>query len=153
MDRTISFQEVRFQVNIEEISKNVVKVNKLPSLIKCCSLPSNSSDSVVNRQDVNALSILHVRTRLNRNDVRQADTQVIAHHTIHADLLVGASIIRQHNADRLLATLSLEQNGVASEQLKLVHLGLAQTHDRVVVVCGIVDNQTVRAILALQDCS
>jgi len=52
------------------------------------------------------------------------DAQVVTHNAVHADLLVGAGVVREHDADRLLAALALEDHGVAAEELQLVHFRL-----------------------------
>lgn len=115
-------------------------------------LPCESLNGVVDGQDVDSLAVLDIGTGLDRDDVRKADPQVVANDAIHADLLVGACFIRENDADGFLAALSLQQNCVSSEQLQFVHLSLRQTNDRIIIVCGIVDDETVWAVLALQDC-
>jgi len=124
---------------------------KVREASRSCDLPSEAFNGVIDGQDVDALAVLDVRAGLDRDNVGQTDTQVVSHNTIHTDFLIGAGIIREHNADGFLAPLALQQHGVTTEQLELVHLCLRQTHDGVIVIGGIVDQQTIRAILALQN--
>lgn len=60
------------------------------------------------------------------DDISQADSQVVADHSVHADLLVGAGVVREHDAYRLPSLLSFHQHCVSPEQLQLVHLGLGR---------------------------
>lgn len=116
-------------------------------------LPRESFNGVVNGQDVDSFAVFNIRTGLNRDNIRKADTQIVANDTIHANFFVGASFVGKNNANGLLATFSLQQHCVSSEQLQFVHFGLRKTHNRIIIVCGIVDDKTVWAILALQNCS
>lgn len=56
--------------------------------------------------------------------ISQADPQVVTDHPVHADLLVGAGVIREHDAHRLPPLLALQQHSVPSEELQFVHLSL-----------------------------
>lgn len=132
MDGTVRLQEVRLQVNLKQVSGQTL-------------------DGVIDWQNVHSSAILHVRTRLDRNNVRQMNAQIIAHNAIHADLLVGAILVRQHNANRFLASAALQQNRITAEQLQLVHLGLRQSDNGIVIVQCLFDQQPVGTVLALQD--
>ena len=79
------------------------------------------------------------------------DTEVVPDHPVHADLLIRDGLVGEDDAGRLLALLALEQDGVATEQLQLVHLLLRQSHNGVVIVDGLLDDEAVGALLALQD--
>lgn len=100
------------------------------------------------------LSILHIRTWLNAegdvrvnttlfcffkglwkefktsvcfsspDDITQSDPQIVADHPVHANLFIGAGVVRQHNAHSLPPLLTLHQHCVSTEELQLVHLGL-----------------------------
>lgn len=113
--------------------------------------PRESFNGVVDRQDVNSFAVFDIGTGLDRDDVRKADTQVVANDTVHADLLAGAGFVRENDANSLLPAFSLQQDCISAEQLQFVHFGLRQTNNRIIVVCGIVDDQTIRTVLALQD--
>ena len=47
--------------------------------------------------------------------------------------------------------LHLEQDGVAPEELELVHLGHGERHHGVVIVHRVLDNQTVGPLLLVQN--
>lgn len=108
-------------------------------------------DGVVEGQHVDALAVLDVGTGLDGDDVGQVDAQVVADDAIHADTLIGHGLVGQDDADRLLLAFALQQHRVSAEQLQLVHFRLRQVHDGVVVAARVLHQQTVRAVLALQD--
>lgn len=87
---------------------------------------------------MNPLSVFNLWARLHRHNVAKTHSQVVPDNSVHEDLLIGAVSIGEDNADSLLATLALEQDCVAAEELQLVHLGLGQGDDRVVIVGGLV---------------
>lgn len=132
VDGPVRLQEVRLEECLEQVA-------------------GQSLDGVVKGQHVDALAVLDVRTGLDRDHVRQVDAQVVTHHSVHADTLVRHGLVGQHDAHRLLLALALQQDRVTAEQLQLVHLGLGQVNDRVIVAARILDQQPVRAVLALQD--
>ena len=55
----------------------------------------------------------------------------------------GISVSDTH---RLLLPASLEDDRVTAEEVELVHLGLAERHDRVVVGDRVIDHQAVPAV-------
>ena len=89
----------------------------------------------------------NVRTRENE---KKGDLGGEAH-LVHSNVCVFRVIVRENNAHRVSALLPLEQHSVATEQLQLLHLGRAQTHDRVIVVVRVVHHQTVRRLLLVHD--
>ena len=108
-------------------------------------------DRVVDGQDGDRLAVLDVRTRLDGDDVADAHAQVGAHHPVHAHLLVGARVVGEHHAHRLLALLALDDDRVGAEQLELVHLRLRESDDRVVVVERLLDDEPIGFALLLED--
>jgi len=71
---------------------------------------------------------------MHAHDVPKSHPQVFPHHLIHANLPLLATLVREHDAHRVLSLFALEQHGVPSEQLQLVHLLQVQRHDGVIVV-------------------
>lgn len=114
-------------------------------------LPSQSLDRIINRQDMNAAAVFDIWARLDRHHIAQANAQVVAHHTIHADLFIGTSVVRQNNANSFLAPFAFQQDRITAEQMQFVHLGLRQRHDGIVIVDSFFDEQAVWAILAFQN--
>mmetsp|Transcript_4701 Transcript_4701/g.7322 ORF Transcript_4701/g.7322 Transcript_4701/m.7322 type:complete len:212 (+) Transcript_4701:1611-2246(+) len=125
LDGTVRLQEVWLQVDIKEIS-------------------GHSLNGVVKRQDVNALAIGDVSAGSDRDDIAQTDTQVLTNNLVHANVGIVAGFVGQDDADRIASLLSLDQDRVTSEEFQLFHFGGTEGNDRVVVVGGIVHNQTVR---------
>mmetsp|Transcript_1727 Transcript_1727/g.4031 ORF Transcript_1727/g.4031 Transcript_1727/m.4031 type:complete len:777 (+) Transcript_1727:352-2682(+) len=135
-DRTVGLQKIRLQINLKEIS-------------------GNSLNGVVQRQDVDALPVGNIATGRDGNDVGQTDSQVLSDHLVHANVGVVAGFVRQDNANGIASLLSLDQDGVATKELELFHLGGTQANDRVVVVGSIVDNQPIGTALfaaGTEDC-
>lgn len=58
------------------------------------------------------------------HNIADADTKIVADHTVHEDLVGNTCLVLLHNAYGLTALLSFEQNGVATEQAQFVHLHL-----------------------------
>ena len=98
MDGPVGLQEVWLQVDLEEISCEAV-------------------NGVVQGQDVDFGAILDVRTSWHSDNIAQADPEIVADHTIHSDLLVGDSVVRQDDTNCLFALLALEKHGVACEKM------------------------------------
>mmetsp|Transcript_72452 Transcript_72452/g.156661 ORF Transcript_72452/g.156661 Transcript_72452/m.156661 type:complete len:454 (+) Transcript_72452:1318-2679(+) len=126
--RTVGLQEVGLQVGVEEVA--------------CDAL-----DRVVNGQDVDALAVRHISAGVHRDDVAQTHAEVLAHHLVHADLRVIQVLVREHDADGVLALLALDEHVVAAEEVQLLHLGLREGDDRVVIVERLLHDQAVRGAL------
>lgn len=50
-----------------------------------------------------------------------------------------------------MLVVHLEEDGVAPEELELVHLGHGESHHGVVIVHRVLDNQTVGSLLLVQN--
>lgn len=59
---------------------------------------------------------------MHRHDVSQPDAQVLADHLVHADLVLVHSVIRQDNADGVLALLALQDARVHAMRRAALHL-------------------------------
>ena len=132
MDGAVGFQEVGLEVDLKPISGETL-------------------DRVVNGEDVNPLAVLDIGTGRHGDNVAETNSEVVADNSVHPDSLIGDGIVREHDANGLFAFLSFQQNCVATEKLKLVHFGLGQRHHRVVVIGGLLDNQTVGLLFLLED--
>lgn len=100
---------------------------------------------------MNPLSIFNLRARLHRDNVTETHSQVVPDNSVHENLLVRAVSIGENDANGLLTTLALEQDCVAAEELQLVHLRLGQGDDRVVIVVGLVHQESVGLVLLTED--
>mmetsp|Transcript_37429 Transcript_37429/g.76302 ORF Transcript_37429/g.76302 Transcript_37429/m.76302 type:complete len:501 (-) Transcript_37429:109-1611(-) len=132
LHRAVRLQEVRLQVHVEEVSRNTL-------------------DGVVQGEDVDPLPVRHVPAGGDCHDVREADAQVLAHHLVHAHVGVVAALVSEDDADGVAPLLALEEDGVAAEELELLHLGGAEGYDRVVVIGGVVDDEAVGGALLAKD--
>ena len=54
---------------------------------------------------------------MNSDNVAMLDTEVVSNNTVHACAPIIQLIISKNNQNRILALLSLDQHGVATEQL------------------------------------
>merc|ERR1719352_223940 len=132
VDWPVRLKEVGLQVNLKPV-------------------PCQTLHTVVDRQNVDPLAILHVRAALDGNDVAESHPQVVPHHPVHPDLVVGHRVVAEDDADALLPLLSLQQACVAAEQLQLIHLGKGEGDDAVVVIDGVLHQQPVWLGLLVQD--
>jgi len=117
----VRLQEVGLQVDVEQVAGDAL-------------------DGVLEGQHVDARAVLDVRALVDGNDVAQANAQVLADDLVDTDLVLLGGLVGQHDADGVLALLALEQDGVAAEQLQLLHRRRVQRHHRVVVVHRLVHN-------------
>mmetsp|Transcript_37010 Transcript_37010/g.91458 ORF Transcript_37010/g.91458 Transcript_37010/m.91458 type:complete len:248 (-) Transcript_37010:99-842(-) len=131
-DGAISFEEIRLQVHVKEIAADAL-------------------DCITERQHVDALAVFNIGALVDGNDVAEAHPQVLADDFVHADLSFFAELVGQHDAHSVFALLSLDQHGVAAEELKLVHLLKVESHDAVVVVHSLIDHEAVGGLFALED--
>ena len=53
--------------------------------------------------------------------------------------------------DRICSKLTLKENSVTLENLKLVHLGLSHLNNRVVIILSVLNGQLVRGLLLVKD--
>ena len=111
MNGSISFEEVRLEEDVKQVSGQ----------------PFNS---VVYGQNVDPLAVLDIGAGSYRNDIAQSDSQVVADHSIHANLFIRDRIVGQHNADSLLPLLAFENDSITFEQLELVHFFLFPASDK-----------------------
>ena len=107
--------------------------------------------TVVDGEDVNPLAVLHVWAALDGHHVPEPHTEVVPHHAVHPDLLVTDRVVRQHDTDALLPLLPLQQDRVAPEELQLIHLGHGERHHRVVVIDGVLYDQSVGPLLLVEN--
>ena len=68
------------------------------------------------------------------DDITQLDTQVVADHAIHTGGAIVKIVVGEHGQDGVLALLALDQDGVATEELKSLQGVVGQRDDGVVIV-------------------
>jgi hypothetical protein len=76
---------------------------------------------------------------VDRDYVTVLDAQVVADHAVDASASVVEVVVGQDDEDRVLSLLSLDQDGVSSEELQGFHGLVGESDDRVVVIFGIGD--------------
>ncbi|GMS81474.1 hypothetical protein PENTCL1PPCAC_3649, partial [Pristionchus entomophagus] len=74
-----------------------------------------SFNSIVDGQHVYSLAVGDVRGGRDTEDVAQANSEVVPHDSVHADLVIAAGLVSKTNADGFLSLLSFEHDGIASE--------------------------------------
>mmetsp|Transcript_3985 Transcript_3985/g.6142 ORF Transcript_3985/g.6142 Transcript_3985/m.6142 type:complete len:299 (+) Transcript_3985:1820-2716(+) len=101
-DRTICFQEVGLQVDVEQVA-------------------CEAFYRVVDRENMDTLAILDVLTLMHRNNVSQTHSQIVAYYFVHSYLRLFASFISQDDANCVLSFFALDQHSISSEKLKFLH--------------------------------
>jgi hypothetical protein len=93
---------------------------------------------------VDTLSILNIRALVDGDNVTEANTKIGADNLVHANLVLVDGLVGQNDADSVATTLSTKQNSVTTEELKNLHGIWVKGNDRVVILCGLLDDQSVR---------
>jgi hypothetical protein len=65
------------------------------------------------------------------------DSEVVANNSVDASAAVIELIVGENDENGILSLLASNQDGVTSEELELVHSGLGEGNDAVVIVDGI----------------
>jgi hypothetical protein len=65
------------------------------------------------------------------------DSQVVTNNSVDASATVIELLVSEDDENGVLSLLASNQDGVASEELELVHGGLGEGNDTVVIVDGI----------------
>ena len=71
---------------------------------------------------------------------------------VHTNFVGRDGIIWKDDTYGFLSFFALEQNWVSSEKFQFVHFGLRQSHNGVVIISSLIDNQTVWPFFFLQNC-
>jgi len=66
---------------------------------------------------------------VNGDDVAVLDTEVVADDTVDTGLTIFEIVIGENNQDSVLALLSLDQDGVATEELERLHGVVGEGND------------------------
>lgn len=130
----IGLEEVRAQVDVEQIR-----------------IGGESLQILCKRKDMDPLSIQDGRACRNRDNITKTNAEVVPDDAVATDLNVLTIVISKDDADSVLALLPLEQDGVTSEEVKLLHLRGRECYDTVIIVGSVVDKQTIRGLLLVQN--
>ena len=120
-----------------------IKVFTVSTPQRQAAFAGNALNSVIERENVNSLSVRNFSAGRNGDEIRNADAQVLADALVHTDVAVVTGLVGEDDADRVAALLSLDQHSVTAEKLEFLHFGRAQGNDRIVVVGCVVHNQTI----------
>lgn len=96
-----------------------------------------------NTKNVGSTHVFDVRARVNSDNVAVLDTEVVADNTVDASLTILEIVVGENNQDGILALLSLDQNGVATEELKSLHGVVGEGDDGVVIVGSVGDTESM----------
>jgi hypothetical protein len=64
-----------------------------------------------------ATHVFDVRAGVDSDDIAVLDTEVVADNAVDAGLTILEIVVGENNQDGILALLSLDQNGIATEEL------------------------------------
>eukprot|EP00162_Nutomonas_longa_P010249 comp19803_c0_seq1/m.38279 comp19803_c0_seq1/g.38279 ORF comp19803_c0_seq1/g.38279 comp19803_c0_seq1/m.38279 type:complete len:345 (+) comp19803_c0_seq1:1442-2476(+) len=131
-DRSVCLEKVRLEICLKQVA-------------------GDAFNRVVDGQDMDSVSILDVRALVDADNVSESHSEICAHHPVHSHAIVLRVLVRQHNTDRVLALLSLDQHRVAAENAQGFHRCIAQRNHTVVVLGRLVHNQTIRRLFAVQN--
>jgi hypothetical protein len=81
--------------------------------------------------------IFDIGTRVDGDHVTVLDSEVVANNSVDASAAVIELIVGENDENGILSLLASNQDGVTSEELELVHSGLGEGNDAVVIVDGI----------------
>ena len=71
---------------------------------------------------------------MDSDDIAMLDAQVVADNPVDAGTSIIKIIVGQHDQNGILALLAADKNGIAAEQLELLHGVVGQGDDGVVIV-------------------
>ena len=117
---------------------------------------SDSLDRVGEGKHVDLGGVGHVAGhRVDRDGVTDANTKIAPYNLVHKDVHVLRllRLVGQGDGNRLLSLFAFEDHSVTLEYLELVHLGLRELDDGVVVLRGVLNLELVRGLLPLEDSS
>jgi hypothetical protein len=81
--------------------------------------------------------IFDIGTRVDGDHVTMLDSQVVTNDSVDAGAAIIELIIGEDDEDSVLSLLASNEDGVTTEELELVHSGLREGNDTVVIVDGI----------------
>ena len=84
-------------------------------------LPVDAFDGVVEWENVDTLTVGYVATSVHRDNVAQANMEVLAYDLIKPNLRILGVLVREHDADCILPFLPLDQHIVSTTKVQLLH--------------------------------
>ena len=87
----------------------------------------------------------------NRDNVGKTHAQVLAYRLIHPYRGIVAGFIGQYDTDGITSFLTLDEDGIATEEAQFLHLGRGEGDYRIVIVGSIVDDEAVGTTFLPED--
>jgi hypothetical protein len=112
---------------------------------------SEALDGVGHGEDGHALGVLDVGTRVDGDDVTKLYAEVVPDHAVHADGAIIEVVVGEDDEHGVLSLLALDEDSVATEQLKGLHGVVGEGQDGVVIGGGVGDDQAVGLLLLFED--
>jgi len=95
--------------------------------------------------------IFDVRAGMDGDDIAVLDAEVVADDSVQAGAAVVELLVGQDDEHSIFPLLATDEDGVAAEEIELLHRVLGQGNDGVVIVDGIRHHQLVVLLLLLED--
>jgi hypothetical protein len=131
-NRSVSFSEVGSEENVEQGTGDTL-------------------DGISNGENSNSLGVFDIRARVDGDHITVLDSQIVTNDSVDASAAIIEFLVGKNDEDGVLSLLASNQNGITSEKLELVHSGLGEGDNAVVIVDGIGDHQLVRLLLLLEN--
>mmetsp|Transcript_20839 Transcript_20839/g.84851 ORF Transcript_20839/g.84851 Transcript_20839/m.84851 type:complete len:319 (-) Transcript_20839:229-1185(-) len=131
-NRAIGLQKVRLEVDVEQIS-------------------GQAFGTVLEGENVNAITIFHIWTRVDGDNVAKPNSKIVSDDPVHANLLIGAFLIDQYHANSSPPLLPFQEHCISSEELKLLHLRCGQCHHRILIIGSLIHHQSIRGLLLFKN--
>lgn len=83
--------------------------------------------------------VFDIRARVDGDHITVLDSQIVTNDSVDASAAIIEFLVGKNDEDGVLSLLASNQNGITSEKLELVHSGLGEGDNAVVIVDGIGD--------------
>ena len=94
--------------------------------------------------------VFDVGAGVDGDNVTMLDTEVVADNAVDAGLTILEIVVGKNDQDGILALLSLDQNGIATEELESLHGVVREGDDGVVIVGGVSNTKKNVSIIATE---
>lgn len=100
---------------------------------------------------MDALSVLNRGTGGNSDYISESNAQIVTNYTVAVDLDIFTLIVSEDDANGVASLLAFKENGITTEEAKFFHLGGAEGNDGVVIICCVINYETIRGLLLVHD--
>lgn len=81
------------------------------------------------------------------DNIAMLDTQIVPYHAVHPGAPIIQIVVSQDYEDCIFSLLSFHQHSISAKELKVIHRGVRQSNDGVVIIDSI--SNTVGSKLAI----